>query len=29
MKEVVAIIRMNKMNKTKEALVDAGFPAFT
>ena len=29
MKEVVAIIRMNKMNPTKKALVDAGFPAFT
>ncbi len=29
MKEVVAIIRMNKMNATKKALVDAGFPAFT
>lgn len=29
MKEVMAIIRMNKINATKSALVDAGFPAFT
>ncbi len=29
MKEVMAIIRMNKVNATKAALVDAGFPAFT
>ena len=29
MKEVVAIIRMNRMNRTKAALVEAGFPAFT
>ena len=29
MKEVMAIIRMNKINATKAALVDAGFPAFT
>ncbi len=29
MKEVVAVIRINKMNQTKEALVQAGFPAFT
>jgi nitrogen regulatory protein PII 2 len=29
MKEVLAIIRMNKMNETKQALVDAGFAAFT
>ncbi len=29
MKEVVAIVRMNKMNETKAALVEAGFPAFT
>ncbi len=29
MKEVMAIIRLNKVNKTKEALASAGFPAFT
>lgn len=29
MKEVCAIIRMNKINATKEALVQAGFSAFT
>jgi len=29
MKEVLAVIRMNKINQTKEALVSAGFPAFT
>ena len=29
MKQIVAIIRMNKMNATKQALIDAGFPAFT
>jgi nitrogen regulatory protein PII 2 len=29
MKEVMAIIRMNKINKTKEALGVAGFPAVT
>jgi nitrogen regulatory protein PII 2 len=29
MKEILAIIRMNKINRTKEALVDAGYPAFT
>lgn len=28
MKEVMAIIRMNKMNQTKKALADAGVPAF-
>lgn len=28
MKEVVAIIRMNKINDTKEALIEAGFPGF-
>ena len=28
MKEVVAIVRMNKMNQTKKALADAGIPAF-
>ncbi|WP_425058787.1 Nitrogen regulatory protein P-II [Sporomusa carbonis] len=29
MKEVVAIIRMNKVNATKKALVEVGYPAFT
>lgn len=29
MKEVLAVIRMNKINQTKAALVAAGFPAFT
>ena len=29
MKEVMAIIRQNKVNQTKEALVNEGFPAFT
>ncbi len=29
MKEVTAIIRMNKINQTKEALVNQGFPAVT
>lgn len=29
MKEVMAVIRMNKMNSTKQALVDAGVSAFT
>jgi nitrogen regulatory protein PII 2 len=28
MKEVMAIIRMNKMNQTKQTLVDAGISAF-
>ncbi len=28
MKEIMAVIRMNMMNQTKEALADAGFPAF-
>lgn len=28
MKEVMAVIRMDKMNKTKEALLEAGVPAF-
>jgi nitrogen regulatory protein PII 2 len=28
MKEVVAVIRMNKMNRTKQALTEAGIPAF-
>ncbi len=29
MKEVMAIIRMNKMNQTKRALADAGVASFT
>ncbi|MEW5801996.1 MAG: P-II family nitrogen regulator [bacterium] len=29
MKELIAIIRMNKMGQTKKALIQAGFPAFT
>ncbi len=29
MKEVMAIIRQNKVNVTKEALANAGVPAFT
>ncbi len=29
MKEVMAIIRANKINQTKKALVDAGLPSFT
>lgn len=29
MKDVVAIIRMNMMNKTKRALADAGIPSMT
>lgn len=29
MKNIIAIIRMNKVNATKTALIDAGFPAFT
>lgn len=29
MKEIFAVIRMNKMNITKQALVDAGLPSFT
>jgi nitrogen regulatory protein PII 2 len=29
MKEVMAVIRMNKMNETKEALMEAGIPSFT
>lgn len=28
MKEIVAIIKMNKINDTKEALIKAGFPGF-
>lgn len=29
MKEIMAIIRMDKINQTKKALVEAGFPALT
>jgi nitrogen regulatory protein PII 2 len=29
MKEVMAIVRLNKVNMTKQALAEAGFPAFT
>lgn len=29
MKEVIAIVRLNKVNPTKDALMKAGFPAFT
>lgn len=29
MKEVIAIIRMDKVNAIKSSLVDSGFPAFT
>ena len=29
MKQITAIIRMNTMNATKQALIEAGFPAFT
>lgn len=29
MKEVMAFIRLNKVNQTKEALAAAGYPAFT
>ncbi|MDF2822224.1 MAG: nifI5 [Clostridiales bacterium] len=29
MKEVLAIVRQNKVNETKEALATAGIPAFT
>jgi nitrogen regulatory protein PII 2 len=29
MKEVMAIVRQNKVNSTKEALAEAGVPAFT
>ena len=28
MKEITAVIRMDKMNQTKQALTDAGIPAF-
>jgi len=29
MKEIIAIIRINMMNQTRQALIDAGFAAFT
>ncbi|BCN32867.1 P-II family nitrogen regulator [Anaeromicropila herbilytica] len=29
MKEVMAIVRLNKVNQTKEALASAGYPSFT
>ena len=29
MKEIAAIIRMNKVQKTKDALLECGFPSFT
>jgi nitrogen regulatory protein PII 2 len=29
MKQIIAIIRINKVNATKSALIDAGIPAFT
>jgi nitrogen regulatory protein PII 2 len=29
MKEIISVIRINKVNETKKALVDAGIPAFT
>lgn len=29
MKEVMAFLRVNKVNATKEALAEAGFPSFT
>jgi len=29
MKEVMAVIRINKMNETKRALAEAGFPSIT
>jgi nitrogen regulatory protein PII 2 len=29
MKEVMAIVRLNKVNQTKQALAEVGFPAFT
>jgi nitrogen regulatory protein PII 2 len=29
MKQIIAIIRINMMNATKQALIEAGFPAFT
>jgi nitrogen regulatory protein PII 2 len=29
MKEIIAVIRLNMINQTRQALVDMGFPAFT
>ena len=29
MKEIIAVIRMKKMNETKQALIDAGISSFT
>ena len=29
MKEIISVIRINKVNATKKALIDAGIPAFT
>ncbi len=29
MKQIIAIVRIDKMNATKRALIEAGFPAFT
>jgi nitrogen regulatory protein PII 2 len=29
MKEIISVIRINKVNDTKKALVEAGIPAFT
>lgn len=29
MKEILALIRVNKINQTKQALLDAGYPAMT
>jgi len=29
MKEIIAVIRSNKLGRTKRALADAGFPAYT
>lgn len=29
MKEIIAVIRINKMNETKKALIDAGISSFT
>ena len=29
MKEVMCVIRLNKIGKTKKALAEAGFPSFT
>lgn len=29
MKEIIAVVRLNKVNQTKVALAEAGYPAFT